>query len=167
LPAARPKAAEGLAAIAAVVEEVGLLLNQHAALVAGQQAHGEMIRESASRDPDRSLLAKGGGHGLFELGDYSTDGVFVGLDRSGEFLEQRGVLRRSMVDTVAVGLDTGGASSSGGFASCGGAKWGGKECAAVHLRPRVACSEVEVAGSNRRNAPWRSAARIGEDKVGV
>ena len=59
------EAAEGLAAIAAIVEQVALMLNDHAAPVAGEKADGEVIGESAGGEPHGGLFAKGGGHGLF------------------------------------------------------------------------------------------------------
>jgi hypothetical protein len=118
------EAAECLAAIAAVVEQVALLLHQHAALVAGQEADGEVIGERAGGEPDGGFLAEGVGHGLFELGDHPANGVFVGFDGGGEFLEERGVLRWGVVDAVAVGLDRGASVAAERRQNCGGDEWG-------------------------------------------
>jgi hypothetical protein len=66
------KAAEGLAAITAIVEEVAFLLNQHAALVAGEESHREVIGEGARGEPHGSLLTEGRCHGLLKPGNYSA-----------------------------------------------------------------------------------------------
>jgi hypothetical protein len=131
------EAAESLAAIAAVVEEVALLLNQHAALVAGEQADREMIGEGAGGEPYRGFFTERGRHRLFELGDHSAEGVIVGLDRGGQFLEERGILCGRVVNPVTAALDDRGLSGAGGGASCGGENGGRKECPALHMRPRV------------------------------
>jgi hypothetical protein len=133
------EAAECLAAIAAVVEQVGLFLHQHAALFAGKEADGEVIGESAGGEPDGGFLAEGLRHGLFELGDHPANGVFVGFDGGGEFLEERGILRWGVMDAVTIGLDKGSVSGGGGGARYGGDDGGGEECAAVHMLPRVSC----------------------------
>ena len=52
------EAAEGLATIATVVEEVALLLHQHAALVTRQKADGEVIGEGAGREPTAVSLPR-------------------------------------------------------------------------------------------------------------
>ena len=79
------EAAEGLAAIAAVVEQVALLLNHHAALVAREQAYREMIGERTGGEPHRGFLAERCCDGLFELGNYSSTRIIIWFDGGESF----------------------------------------------------------------------------------
>jgi hypothetical protein len=134
------EAAEGLTAIAAIVEQVALVLNHYAALLTGEKADGEVVGERAGGEPHGGLLAEGGRHGLFEPGDHSSARIIIRLDGRGDLLQEHGVFRGRVVYTVAVGLDRGRARGGGG--GCGGEDRGGEECSAVHMSPRVSCSDV-------------------------
>jgi len=125
------EAAERLAAIAAIVEQVALLLHHHASLLAGEKTDGKMVGERAGGDPYGGLLTEGGGDGLFELADHSSTRIIIGLDGWREVLQKSGVFRGRVVHTVAVGLHRNGISTGG--CGCGGSKdGGGEECSAVH-----------------------------------
>ena len=56
------QAAEGLAAIAAVVEEVALMLDQYTAFVARKDPDSKMIGQRAGRQPYGGFLAEGRSH---------------------------------------------------------------------------------------------------------
>jgi hypothetical protein len=138
------EAAKGLAAIAAVVEQVALLLNQHAAHVAREQAYREMIGERTGGEPHCGFLAKRGGDGLFELGDYSSARIVIGFDGEGEFLQKSGVLHGCVMDAVAAGSDRKRVSSRGCSTGSGSKNRRGKECSAVHMdsAPRISQAQL-------------------------
>jgi hypothetical protein len=100
-----------LAAIAAVVEEVALVLNKHAPLVTGEEADGEVIGESARGDPDGHLLSEVRSHRLFQFGDYTASGVIIRLDGGGNPVEKRRILRRGLVNAISGGSNEGTISS--------------------------------------------------------
>ena len=77
------QAAEGLGAIAAIVEEVALGLDQNAAAVAGQQADGEMVGQRAGGQPDGRFLAEQRGHAGFQLLYHAAARVVVGRQVAG------------------------------------------------------------------------------------
>jgi hypothetical protein len=108
------EAAEGLAAISAIVEEMALLLDHHTALFAGEEADGEVVGEGAGREPDGGFFAESRSDGLFELGDDATEGVAIGFDGRRELLEKCGVFDRRVMDTVAGGLNREGLGGVGG-----------------------------------------------------
>jgi hypothetical protein len=98
------ESAEGLGAVAGVVEQVALRLDEHAAVVSGEQADGEVVGERSGGQPDGGFLAEKRGHAGLELFDGAAprEIVFEAL-RLREFREQRRVLPRREGDSVAVG----------------------------------------------------------------
>ena len=99
------QAAEGLGAIAAIVEEVAFGLDQNAAAVAGQQADGEMVGQRAGGQPDGGLLAEQRGDASFQLLYHAAAGVVVGRQVVRERGEQLRVLGGRVRNAVAIGVD--------------------------------------------------------------
>ncbi len=95
--------AQGLGAVAAIVVEVAFLLHQNAALLAGEEAYGEMVRERAGRQEDGLLLAENGCEALLDLADRAAQRIAVGLDVLffDDARQQAGVFDRVQADAVA------------------------------------------------------------------
>ena len=99
--------AERLRAVAFVLVEVALLLDDDAARPAGQRAHRHVVRERAGRHEDRALLAEQARALRFQFLDDAAERVGVGGHRLlvEEAGQQRGVLRRRQPDAVAAQAD--------------------------------------------------------------
>src|SRR5262249_2676909 len=97
------EAAQGLGAVAAIVIEVAFLLHQNAALLAGEQAHSEVVCERAGRQEDGLLLAEKGGEALLDLPDRSTQRIAIGLDvfLLDDSRQQTRVFDRAQADSIA------------------------------------------------------------------
>jgi hypothetical protein len=123
-----------LAAIAAIVIEVGLLLDQHAAIVAREQAYRKVVGQRAGRDPHGRLLTKRCRDGLFKFGDDSAARILIGLDGGRKSLEKCGVLYWRLLKAVAASSHRKRLNSLGTKTGSGSSKnRGGKERSAIHM----------------------------------
>ena len=100
------QAAQGLRAIAAIVEQVAFRLNQHAAPVAGQQAHSQMVGQRAGGQPHRRFLTEQRGHARLQLLHHAAARVVVSLYRIRQGRQQLRVLRGSERNAVAESIHT-------------------------------------------------------------
>ena len=94
-------------AIAAVVVEVALRLDQHAAFVSGELAYRDVVGKRSGRHEHRRLLAEPFGEGLFDFLDDAAIRIEVGREgaRRRGFVQERRVFARVQSKPIGTEVD--------------------------------------------------------------